>query len=217
MYVGSNSRKRPPSCEIRTGNGDNSGSSELYLLEQWKIDCKDQEGCEQVISSHLTYLTQSLQNPDLRQLALDIFQLLTVEPKNRSTIAQTPNLMDQIEKLRIGSLSQKKIADDVYERLLDAFLTEQALAVGNVSLNEKENVTVGGEKKASTRQAKIVARPGADSSKPKENKTQPQAHTVNLFVENMNEKILTEIESCLLKCKGVISFFFRCGRWKDCS
>jgi hypothetical protein len=35
--------------------------------------------------------------------------------------------MDQIEKLRIGSLSQKKLADEVYERLLDAFLLGQVI------------------------------------------------------------------------------------------
>jgi hypothetical protein len=219
MFVGSNSRKRPQSGELRTGTTDSSNLSEIYLLEQWKSDCKDQEGCQQIINSHLPYLTQSLQNLELRQLALDIIQLLTVEQKNRHAIAQTPNLMDQIEKLRIGSLSQKKLADEVYERLLDAFLLGQAMDIG-VPFGDKENVPIGADKKPTSRQAKIVARPGADNksktASPSEktstttstsSSSTQSSFTVNLFVENMDEKILTEIESCLLKCKGVISFF----------
>lgn len=73
MFVGSNSRKRPQSGELqRSGGGENS-NSEVYLFEQWKNDCKDPEGCQQIINSHLSYLTQSLQNQELRQLGIVIF------------------------------------------------------------------------------------------------------------------------------------------------
>lgn len=79
---------------------------------------------------------------------------------------------------------------------------------------EKENVPIGDKKQNNSRQNKIVARPGAESkSKVAESKSEKpassslQSYTVNLFVENMDEKILTEIEACLLKCKGVVSFF----------
>lgn len=91
-----------------------------------------------------------------------------------------------------------------------------------VPFGEKENVPLGDKKQSNSRQSKIVGRPGAVDSKAKtatssstssvsesksERPSSSQSFTVNLFVENMDEKILTEIEGCLLKCKGVVSFF----------
>jgi len=92
----------------------------------------------------------------------------------------------------------------VYERLLDAFLQKQAqdIGVGDCSSPSWSPVI----QKTSNRQAKIITRPG-NLDKQSSTKNEKSAHTVNLFVENMDEKILTEIESCLLKTKGVVSFF----------
>lgn len=70
MFVGSNSRKRPQSGELRSGTSVENLNSEVYLFEQWRNDCKDQEGCQQIINSHLPYLTLSLQNQELRQLGM---------------------------------------------------------------------------------------------------------------------------------------------------
>lgn len=220
MFVGSNAKKRTnvsnPALNSTGEEKVETTSSDLVLLEEWKKECSEQEGCQLIIDSHLTYITSSLQNPDLRIPALEILKLLTVEPSNRQTIASFPNLMDQIEKLRTGSLTQKQLADAIYERLLDAFLIGQAMDIGVSGKTDNSEVgTVVEKKPASSRQGKIVARPG---------KTQPNtetaantsgnteapkstSHTVNLFVENMDEKILSEIEACLLKTKGVISFF----------
>jgi hypothetical protein len=60
-------------------------------------------------------------------LALEVLTLVTAEPANRQTIASHPNLMDSVEKLRMGSLSQKKLADEVHDRLLDAYLIGQVI------------------------------------------------------------------------------------------
>jgi len=98
----------------------------------------------------------------------------------------------------------------VYDRLLDAFLVDQTtlqLDVRNeINFKEKKNLT------NASRASKIVARPdrtvlSGGESPSKLNKKSHTSHTINLFVENMNESILSEIESCLLKTKGVISFF----------
>jgi len=213
MFVGTNAKKRG-SQQVPTTNAFENGTSELCLLSEWKKDCNDQEGCQQIIKNHLSFLVESLQNPDLRQAALEILTLLTIEPRNRQPIAAYPSLMDQIEKLRIGSLSQKKLADEVYERLLDAFLLGQAMDIQVSSPSTVDIAPTGVEKKSASRHAKIIARPGATDSKiskkeekPEKVKEQAKSHTVNLFVENMDEKVLCEIEACLLKCKGIVSFF----------
>jgi hypothetical protein len=58
-------------------------------------------------------------------VALEILSLITAEQSHRQTIAAHPALMDSVEKLRIGSLSQKKLADEVHERLHEAYLLDQ--------------------------------------------------------------------------------------------
>jgi len=213
MFVGSNAKKRS-GAQQPTSTVTEIEVSESCLLEEWKNNCQDQEGCQQIIDNHLSVVVESLQNTELRQLALELLTQLTVDPINRRTVASYPNLMDQIEKLRMGSLSQKKLADEVYERLLDAFLMGQAMEITNPS-NSNDIASIG-EKKTHGRQAKIMARPAkttttTSDSLPKKverpEREQAKSATVNLFVENMDEKVLGEIESCLLKCKGIISFF----------
>jgi len=217
MFVGANSGvkkrtgSRPSSTEITTNDQNNQAS--LFLLEDWKKTCSTPEGCQLIINSHLGFLTTSLQDqePALRQLALEIISLVTVDIDNRPIVSAQPNLMDAIEKLIIGSLSQKKIADEVYARLLDAFLGDQnslhldASRKNEINIKEKKPLTTA------NRASKIVARPDrltGESSSPSKMSKKPQtSHTINLFVENMNEAILTEVEACLLKTKGVISFF----------
>jgi hypothetical protein len=88
------------------------------------------------------------------------------------------------------------------------------------SSNNHEVAPIGEKKTTSgQRQSKVMARPATKSStslsdsntkkeeKPEKEREQSKSATVNLFVENMDEKVLSDIESCLLKCKGIISFF----------
>lgn len=163
-------------------------------------------------------------------LALEVLTLITAEPSNRQAIAAHPNLMDSVEKLRMGSLSQKKLADEVHERLLDAYLMGQVLTARlkcsmPVAYSQAMDITntidnmvpIGEKKTPHARQAKVMARPAtvADAKVKKDEKavekekseSQAKPLTVNLFVENMDEKVLGEIENCLLKCKGIVSFF----------
>jgi hypothetical protein len=75
MFVGSNAKKRPGSQQRTTAQID-AGVSEMCLLEEWKKDCQEQDGCLQVINNHLGFLVDSLQNPDLRQTGMDTAPLL---------------------------------------------------------------------------------------------------------------------------------------------
>lgn len=213
MFVGSNANKRSGSQVTSASTGaETTNPTDLQMLTAWKNDCKDQDGCQQIISSRLEDLVVALKNPELRQAALEVLTLITAEPSNRQTIAAHPNLMDSVEKLRMGSLSQKKLADEVHERLLDAYLMGQAMDITNTIDNM---VPIGEKKTPHARQAKVMARPATVDSKAKkdekaaekEKEAQAKPLTVNLFVENMDEKVLGEIENCLLKCKGIVSFF----------
>jgi hypothetical protein len=73
---------------------------------------------------------------------------------------------------------------------------------------------IGEKKTPHARQAKVMARPATvdaktkqDDKAEKDKESLSKPLTVNLFVENMDEKVLGEIENCLLKCKGIVSFF----------
>jgi len=114
MFVGANSgvkkrtSSRPSSTEITTDLQNTQAT--LFLLEDWKKTCGTQEGCVLIMNSHLGFLTTTLQDqdPSLRLIALEILSLMTFDSKNRPIVSGQPTLMDAIEKLRIGSLSQKK-------------------------------------------------------------------------------------------------------------
>jgi hypothetical protein len=84
----------------------------------------------------------------------------------------------------------------------------------DITNNDNHHTPIGEKKTPHARQAKVMARPAtvADAKTKKDDKTEKEKEqskplTVNLFVENMDEKVLGEIETCLLKCKGIVSFF----------
>jgi len=212
MLHGNNDASKRASKNLKSSPIKKEQSSEVFLLEEWKKDCSDQQGCLQIINSHLPFLIDALKNDELKLLVLEILSMLTAFPSNRPVISSQPGLMDQIEKLRVGSLSQKKLADLVHERLLECFLMTHASEIG-VSLVSTDTTPVSTpEKKHShSKKGKIVSRPvkhdAGKENAAKSEKPVQSAVTVNLFVENMDEKVLTELETCLLKTKGVVSFF----------
>jgi hypothetical protein len=71
MFVGSNANKRAGTQVQNASSGSEvSQNTDLQMLTTWKNDCKDQEGCQQIITSRLEDLVVALKNPELRQAGM---------------------------------------------------------------------------------------------------------------------------------------------------
>jgi hypothetical protein len=82
MFVGSNANKRSGSQVTSASSGSElPNTTDLQMLNTWKTDCKDQDGCQRIISSHLEDLVVALKNTELRQAGstslFALFSLLT--------------------------------------------------------------------------------------------------------------------------------------------
>jgi len=210
MYVGNTNAPRktrvrsPSKGTLKVENEEDTINCQQ--LAQWKQDCQNECGCELIMESHLNFLsTLLIPDHEERILALEIILLLTSYQSNKSRLAAIPGFLDNIDKLRCGSLSQKKLADEVYERLLDTYLLEQANNFGGLT-DSPSKLKLSEKPKSQTNQnanrsGKIVQ--GRGDKKEAKN----TSVTVNLFIENLDDQVLSDVEACLLKTKGVISFF----------
>lgn len=150
--------------------------------------------------------------------ALEVVYFLSLHAGNRPQMASEPGLLKNVKKLMVtGSLKEKKVAIQAYTNL-------QAHAAKEPKPEQNAEATTHTDVPAAENQAeaKSHAKPTtalAGHKHPMQAKTglsmygdsvrTRAANTFTLYIGGMNtESARSQIESILLKSKGVISFFF---------
>jgi len=160
---------------------------------------------KEIVDNHLVLIGSQLTTSQKFQ-ALEIIGELVEDEDSCLKISLNESILGDIDKMRtLGNLQQKQLAGQIYEKLKDAYLLAQAFG--------KETNGIGSITSTPPKTYQPTARTTGVVIARSINK-KPEAATVNLFVEDMNEKLLTEIEATLLKTKGVISFFSDVGEQK---
>eukprot|EP01128_Nolandella_sp_AFSM9_P010916 TRINITY_DN7633_c0_g1_i1.p1 TRINITY_DN7633_c0_g1~~TRINITY_DN7633_c0_g1_i1.p1 ORF type:complete len:310 (-),score=113.43 TRINITY_DN7633_c0_g1_i1:196-1053(-) len=155
-------------------------------------------------------------------LALEVIFYLTLEPSLRSRIVAESSIVPSVKKMMArGRLKQRKVALATYKNLQGAVSSARediASPLGEVNMNKSVSSIFGKSKGDVVPEKKSVfGTPAARSSVlGTQSFTQTKTPTtITMFVEGMGTaQKRSQVEACLLKKEGIISFYSDIGEEK---
>eukprot|EP01127_Copromyxa_protea_P014871 TRINITY_DN4206_c0_g1_i1.p1 TRINITY_DN4206_c0_g1~~TRINITY_DN4206_c0_g1_i1.p1 ORF type:complete len:291 (+),score=57.58 TRINITY_DN4206_c0_g1_i1:39-911(+) len=204
MFINSNRVKRRPqgSEESQSETKDtipfDEAAPEAYLSELKALAENETKRGE--LTDYLTQLNSLLDSSHALQ-SLEVLFLMALDGSNLPKMAAEEGLLEKLDTMKtLGQLKQKRLASSTYDKLKPyvankAALTDTTNVTGNVGLSVAKTSTpsFGRRDENAATTANVATK---------------TAITITLYVEHMeNDDNMQVIESCLLRTKGVVSFF----------